>query len=52
MDWNKWIKYANSMRMRLAMRLSEVDPGKAKSEFEDAVKVISLLLHPVITLLL
>ncbi|MEZ4970877.1 MAG: SusD/RagB family nutrient-binding outer membrane lipoprotein [Flavobacteriaceae bacterium] len=32
-----WKKYANSMRMRLAMRLSEVDPGKAKQEFEAAV---------------
>lgn len=38
MDWDKWVKYANSMRMRLAMRLSEVDRSKAKSEFEDAVK--------------
>lgn len=37
MDWNKWIKYGNSLRMRLAMRLSEVDPSKAKVEFEDAV---------------
>ncbi|WP_270089471.1 SusD/RagB family nutrient-binding outer membrane lipoprotein [Sphingobacterium sp. SYP-B4668] len=36
-DWEKWIRYANSMRMRLAMRLSEVDATKAKSEFEDAV---------------
>ncbi|KUY16894.1 susd and RagB outer membrane lipoprotein domain protein [Elizabethkingia miricola] len=36
-DWNKWIRYANSMRMRLAMRMSEVDPAKAKSEFEAAV---------------
>ncbi|MDV2446842.1 SusD/RagB family nutrient-binding outer membrane lipoprotein [Elizabethkingia anophelis] len=36
-DWNKWIRYANSMRMRLAMRMSEVDPTKAKSEFEAAV---------------
>jgi hypothetical protein len=35
--WTKWIKYANSMRMRLAMRMSEVDPAKAKSEFEAAV---------------
>ncbi len=35
-DWNKWIKYANSMRMRLAMRMSEVDPAKAKAEFEAA----------------
>ncbi|WP_223583823.1 SusD/RagB family nutrient-binding outer membrane lipoprotein [Sphingobacterium sp. GVS05A] len=33
----KWIKYANSMRMRLAMRLSEIDANKAKSEFEAAV---------------
>ena len=35
-DYLKWVKYGNSMRMRLAMRLSEVDPGKAKSEFEAA----------------
>jgi hypothetical protein len=35
-DFNNWIKYANSMRMRLAMRLSEVDPDKARSEFEAA----------------
>lgn len=35
-DYSKWQKYANSMRMRLAMRLSEVDPAKAKAEFEDA----------------
>lgn len=36
-NFAKWQKYANSMRLRLAMRLSEVDPDKAKSEFEDAV---------------
>lgn len=35
-DYAKWKKYANSMRMRLAMRLSEVDPAKAQSEFEAA----------------
>lgn len=34
----KWKKYANSMRMRLAMRISNVDGARAKSEFEDAVK--------------
>ncbi|WEK34561.1 MAG: SusD/RagB family nutrient-binding outer membrane lipoprotein [Candidatus Pseudobacter hemicellulosilyticus] len=34
----KWRRYANSMRMRLAMRLSEVDAEKARAEFEDAVK--------------
>lgn len=37
-DFAKWVKYANSMRMRLAMRLSEVDAAKAKAEFEDAAK--------------
>src|SRR5690606_268000 len=37
-DYSKWRKYANSMRLRLAMRLSEADPAKAKEEFEDAAK--------------
>lgn len=36
-EWDKWIRYANSMRMRLAMRMSEVDANKAKTEFEAAV---------------
>ena len=44
-DYAMWKKYGNSMRLRLAMRLSEVDPAKAKSEFEDAVKS-SLILGP------
>jgi hypothetical protein len=35
-DYSKWQRYANSLRLRLAMRLSEVDPQKAKTEFEDA----------------
>lgn len=35
-DYAKWRRYANSMRLRLAMRLSEVDAGKAKTEFEAA----------------
>ncbi len=35
-DYGKWRRYANSMRLRLAMRLSEVDAAKAKSEFEAA----------------
>jgi hypothetical protein len=29
-DYAKWRKYANSMRMRLAMRLSEVDAKKQR----------------------
>ncbi|KVV15748.1 SusD/RagB family nutrient-binding outer membrane lipoprotein [Flavobacterium sp. TAB 87] len=36
-DYAKWQKYGNSLRMRLAMRLSEVDAAKAKQEFEAAV---------------
>lgn len=35
-NYSNWKKYANSMRLRLAMRLSEVDPAKAKAEFEAA----------------
>lgn len=38
-DYLKWKKYGNSMRLRLAMRLSEVDAAKAKTEFEDAAKM-------------
>lgn len=37
-DFGKWQAYGNSLRLRLAMRLSEVDPSKAQSEFEDAAK--------------
>ncbi|SFF59180.1 Starch-binding associating with outer membrane [Salegentibacter agarivorans] len=33
-NFNNWKKYANSMRMRLAMRLSQVDEAKAQAEFE------------------
>ena len=35
-DFARWQRYANSMRLRLAMRLSEVDAAKAKTEFEAA----------------
>lgn len=38
LDPAKWQKLANSLRLRYAMRLSEVDAAKAKSEFEDAAK--------------
>ena len=36
-NYTKWKKYANSLRMRLAMRLSEVDASKAQAEFQEAV---------------
>jgi hypothetical protein len=33
----KWIKFGNSLRLRLAMRISYVNPTKAKEEAEKAV---------------
>lgn len=33
-----WQAYGNSLRLRLAMRLSEVDPATAQSNFEDAAQ--------------
>ncbi|WP_395625811.1 SusD/RagB family nutrient-binding outer membrane lipoprotein [Daejeonella sp.] len=41
-DYNKWKRYANSLRMRLAMRLSEIDAVKAKAEFEEAAAGVLL----------
>lgn len=36
-DYTKWVKYANSLRLRLAMRIVKIDPAKAKAEAEKAV---------------
>jgi hypothetical protein len=36
-DMAKWKKFANSLRMRAAMRLQKVDPALAQAEFEAAV---------------
>ncbi len=36
-DVNKWIKFANTLRLRLALRISKVNPTKAKTEAEAAV---------------
>lgn len=33
---DKWIKFANTLRLRLAMRISNVDPSKARTEAEAA----------------
>ena len=35
-DFAKWIKFANSLKMRLAMRLSDIDTDFAKSKFVEA----------------
>ncbi len=37
-DLTKWLKLANSLRLRYALRLSFVDPEKAKEEGESALK--------------
>ncbi|MBR5835435.1 MAG: SusD/RagB family nutrient-binding outer membrane lipoprotein [Bacteroidales bacterium] len=36
-DVEKWKRYANSLRLRFAMRISDVNPAKAKTEFENAL---------------
>ena len=36
-DVDAWKRYANSLRMRFAMRISDVNPQKAQQEFEDAI---------------
>lgn len=33
-DINKWKKFANSLRLRYAMRISDANPQKAQEEFE------------------
>ncbi|MDD4516114.1 SusD/RagB family nutrient-binding outer membrane lipoprotein [Massilibacteroides sp.] len=37
-DYAKWIKLANSLRLRYALRISFIDPEKAKLEGEKALK--------------
>ena len=34
---SKWIKFANTLRLRLALRISKADPAKAKTEAEAAI---------------
>ncbi len=36
-DYHKWMKFANSLRLRLAIRIAMVDPAKAKLEGEKAL---------------
>jgi hypothetical protein len=37
-DTEKWKMYANSLRLRFAMRISDVNPAKAQQEFEKALQ--------------
>jgi hypothetical protein len=36
-DYTKWVKYANSLRLRLAMRIVKVNPAEAQKQAELAV---------------
>lgn len=36
-DWKRWVKFANSIRLRLAMNMVKADPAKAQMEAEAAV---------------
>lgn len=36
-DVQQWIRFANTLRLRLALRISKVQPGRAKQEAEAAV---------------
>ncbi len=36
-DYHKWVRFANSLRLRLAIRVSKIDPAKAKTEGEKAL---------------
>lgn len=36
-DASKWLKFTNTLRLRLALRISKVDPARAKTEAEAAV---------------
>ena len=36
-DVTKWKKYANALRMRYAMRISDINPTRAQQEFEKAL---------------
>ncbi len=37
-DEEKWIRFANSLRLRLAMRISNVDPSRAEQEAKAALE--------------
>lgn len=37
-DMSKWVKFANSLRMRIAMRISDADQALAQQHFEEASK--------------
>jgi len=45
-DIDKWKKFANTLRLRLAMRISKVEPARAKTEGEKAAASGTLATSP------
>jgi hypothetical protein len=45
-DISKWIKFANTLRLRLAIRISAADPARAKTEGEAAIAAGLLATSP------
>jgi hypothetical protein len=46
-DVNKWMRFANSLRLRIAIRISKVAPAIAKASFEEVTG--NPALYPIIT---
>ncbi|MDB5140544.1 MAG: hypothetical protein JWR12_2460 [Mucilaginibacter sp.] len=46
-DYTKWLKFANSLRLRLAMHIVKVDPATAKTQAEKAMAAPGGLLSDV-----
>ncbi len=36
-DWRRWVKFANSLKLRMAMNIVNVDPATAQSKAEEAI---------------
>ena len=45
-DLDKWKKFANTLRLRLAVRISKVEPARAKTEGEKAAASGTLTTSP------
>ena len=44
-DYGKWVRFANTLRLRLALRIVKADPAKAKTEGEAALAQSAGLLN-------
>lgn len=44
-DFSKWVRFANTLKLRMAMRISEVSPSLAQQKAEEAVAHVAGLLE-------